>query len=133
MGTRQRTGARGEDLACRALEGRGYRVVARNWRPAPAGASSVTYGPRLRGEVDIIARDGDQWVFVEVKTRKAGGAQPAGEALGRLQLRRLTRLAETYLAQEGLTGVDWRIDLVAIDVGASGAVHLDVVQALVAD
>ena len=53
---RQSLGKTGEDLACRELERRGYAIVARRYR-------------RRGGELDIIARDGQTIVFVEVKTR----------------------------------------------------------------
>lgn len=49
-------GARGEDEAVRFLCGQGMQIIARNWRSK-------------FGEIDIIARDGDEVVFVEVKTR----------------------------------------------------------------
>ena len=53
---RQILGKYGEDLACRELERRGYAIIARRYR-------------RRGGELDIIARDGQTVVFVEVKTR----------------------------------------------------------------
>ena len=49
-------GREGEDVAASYLMQNGYRIVARNWR----------YGPK---EIDIVARDGETMVFVEVKTR----------------------------------------------------------------
>ena len=54
-------GKRGEDLACRALRRRGYAVLARRYRTR-------------WGEIDIVARDGDTLVFVEVKTRRSTGS-----------------------------------------------------------
>ena len=53
---RQILGKYGEDLACRELEQRGYVIIERRYR-------------RRGGELDIVARDGDTTVFVEVKAR----------------------------------------------------------------
>jgi putative endonuclease len=50
---------RGEDLAAKHLEGLGYTIIACNWR-----------SPHTRHEIDLIARDGDTIVFVEVKTAR---------------------------------------------------------------
>src|SRR5215467_14496860 len=59
-----RRGARGEKLACRYLKRNGYKILFRNFRG------------RSGGEIDIVCRDDDTLVFVEVKTR-------AGEDFGR--------------------------------------------------
>jgi len=99
----KRTGRLGEDLACAALEERGYEVLARGWRCR-------------QGEVDIIARDGDCWVFVEVKTRRGSGAGQPEEGLTPRKAARLVILAETYLMEHALANVSWRIDMVAIDL-----------------
>ena len=56
MDHRQSLGKRGEDLACEELERRGYAIVDRRFRTRC-------------GELDIVARDGDVLVFVEVKAR----------------------------------------------------------------
>ncbi len=115
------TGAAGEELACRALEERGYRVVERNWRTA-------------RGEVDVVARDGDCWVFVEVKTRRGRRAENPEEAIPPRKVRRLTDHAYTYLCDHDLANVDWRIDFVAVDLDSANAARsLRVYQALVAE
>ena len=55
---RKPLGRLGEDLAARHLEQAGWQIVARNWRTR-------------RGEIDIVARDGEWLVFVEVRTRRA--------------------------------------------------------------
>src|SRR6185312_14404164 len=54
-------GRHGEDLAHRYLRSQGMLVVARNWRPPQGG-----------GEIDLIAREGETLVFVEVKWRASG-------------------------------------------------------------
>ncbi len=122
MGDRRRkTGILGETLACEALRRRGYEIVARGWRCA-------------EGEVDIIARDGACWVFAEVKTRRGHAAGLPEEALTGRKLRRLAELAPLYLAEHGLGDVDWRIDLVAIELdGRDRVLRLDVLPGIVMD
>ncbi len=103
MRDRQETGRIGEKVAGDALGKRGYELVERNWRCA-------------RGEVDIVARDGDCWAFVEVKTRRGSRSELPEDGLTPNKLERLVELAETYLAEHDLEDVDWRIDLVAIEL-----------------
>ena len=111
-GSRQRLGAIGEELACEALARRGYEIVARNWRCA-------------RGEIDLIARDGTCWVFVEVKTRRGRRTEPPEDALSNRRAQRLVELAEVYLGEHASADVSWRIELVAVELGPH-----DVVQRL---
>jgi putative endonuclease len=107
---RQELGAAGELLARRHLERRGYRFVAANWR-------------RPYGELDLIMRDGDVLVFVEVKTRSGERLGAAEEALTWAQSRRLLRGAQTFLAErEDLANLFWRVDFVAITLAPTGAV-----------
>lgn len=120
-GSPKRTGSLGEEIACEALTRRGYHILARNWR-CP------------QGEIDIVARDGACWVFVEVKTRRGHRVEPPEEGLGESQLARLSELAATYLGEHDIGEVDWRIDLVAIELGADDRVmRLHVLPALTAD
>ncbi|MBM3187254.1 MAG: YraN family protein [Chloroflexi bacterium] len=117
----KRTGQVGEDLACAALTRRGYEIVARNWR-CP------------QGELDIVARDGACWVFVEVKARRGRGAGLPEEGLTADKLARLSELAEIYLAERAVGETDWRIDLVAIELGRDDRVRrLTVLPALAPD
>jgi len=86
---RRALGRRGEDLALAHLGALGCELVARNHR--------TRYG-----EIDLIVRDGDALVFVEVKTRRTTGAPlPNGplDGLRARQRRRLRRLAVAWLAE----------------------------------
>ncbi len=105
MSTRRhiRTGRLGEDQACRALRARGYEIVERNWR--------CPYG-----EIDIVARDGACWAFVEVKTRHGSRFSLPEEGMTEQKVARLVELAQIYIAEKALEDVDWRIDLVAIEL-----------------
>ena len=94
-------GKTGEDLACRELEHRGYAIVARRYRCR-------------HGELDIIARDGETVVFVEVKTRHDRAFGQAAEAVGFVKRRRMARLAMDYVLRHHLTNRPCRFDVVAI-------------------
>jgi putative endonuclease len=107
---RQELGAAGEQLARRHLEQKGYRFVAANWR-------------RRYGELDLIMRDRDVVVFVEVKTRRGERFVTAEESLTPAQARRLLLGAQTFLAERAdLEGLFWRIDLVAVTLAPTGSV-----------
>jgi putative endonuclease len=95
---RQVLGNRGEREAARWLQRRGFRILARGYRTP-------------RGEVDLIARDGDTVVFIEVKTRRAG--QPA-EAVTPEKQRRLSLAAIHFLKRHNLLDERSRFDVVAL-------------------
>jgi len=104
--SRRVTGRQGEDQACSELERLGYQIIERGWRCA-------------HGEIDIIAQDGSCLAFVEVKTRHGQKAGLPEEALDKRKWTRITELAEIYLAERELADVDWRIDLVAIELDSA--------------
>jgi putative endonuclease len=114
-----RIGRIGEGLAVRHLEGLGYVVLDRNWRCAEGA---------VRGEIDVVARDGDVLVFCEVKTRRRVAAGVPVEAVDGRKLGRLRRLGAAWLAAHGWRG-DVRFDVVAVSwpsVGGSAqVVHLE--------
>lgn len=114
-------GRRGEDAAAAHLARTGYTLIARNWRCAA-------------GEIDMVARMGDQLVFVEVRTRR-GGAWSPEESVGPTKAGRLRALAYTYLADAGLPAESpWRIDVIAVEVDASGQItRLEQIEYAVAD
>jgi putative endonuclease len=97
-------GKAGEDLACRELERLGYAILARRYR-------------RRGGELDIVAKDGETIVFVEVKARRGQGWGAGAEAVTPLKQRRMTRIALEYLVRQRLTRHACRFDVVSIDVG----------------
>ena len=99
---RQAFGKLGEDVACTELEKRGYLVLARRYRTRA-------------GELDIVARDGDCLVFIEVKARRDVAFGGAGAAVTTWKQRRIVRMAGDYLARHGLLEAPCRFDVVAID------------------
>lgn len=109
-------GESGEDLACAVLERRGYAIVERHYR-TPAG------------EIDIVARDGDVLVFVEVKTRRTDRYGPPSEAVTLAKRRRLALLASDYLARRRPVARACRFDVVAVTIGADGPPIVEVIRA----
>ncbi|MCU1383695.1 MAG: hypothetical protein JWL71_2392 [Acidobacteria bacterium] len=94
-------GKTGEDLACAALEQRGYEIIDRRHR-------------QRGGEIDIIAKDGATWVFVEVKARDSHEFGEAVEAVTPSKRRRIARLAIDYATRHRLLNCPCRFDVVAI-------------------
>ncbi len=111
--TNKTTGAAGERDTLAFLEAQGYRVVDTNVRPL---------GGMARGEIDVIAWDGEYLVFVEVKTRRAalGEQGTPAEAVDVRKQKQLTRLALAYLAKHNLDDVACRFDVVTIVRPRSG-------------
>lgn len=102
---RAQLGRIGEAIAARHLASRGLEILDRNWRCRVDG---------LRGELDLVARDGETLVVVEVKTRRR--PTPAGplESITPTKLARLRRLAAAWLAEDGCRAPHVRIDAVGI-------------------
>ena len=100
-------GAAGEALACRHLEELGYRVVARNFRCRS-------------GEIDVVARDGEVTVFVEVKDRRGRSHGEGHESVTVGKRRRVVRAARLYAAVNGLSESPIRFDVVSIERDPGG-------------
>lgn len=106
MTSRQDLGSFGERVAAHKLEAAGMRVLARNVRVG-------------RIEVDFIAEDGDQLVFVEVRTRK-GREDWAAASITPAKLRHMWQFAAGYCDSNDIPIDNARIDLVAIDLDRDG-------------
>ena len=98
---RRQLGDHGEDLAAAALKQQGYKILERNY---------VT----PLGEIDLIARQGEVLVVVEVKTRRGLSFGAPQDAVHPGKQDRLRRLAEYYLKAKRLTETPVRFDVVAI-------------------
>jgi len=103
----QDPGSEGERLAGRFLRELGMRILQRNC------------GSRF-GEIDIIARDGDEVVFVEVKTRTSGRWGEPVEAVTPAKVRRLRRAAEQFASRSRIRDYPLRFDVVTVLLDASG-------------
>ena len=100
---RKQLGAFGEQVAKNHLEKHGYEIVQCNYR-CPIG------------EIDIVARDGDYLVFVEVRTKKDRKFGTPEESITLAKKTKLVELAETYLQEHQDSPELWRIDVVAVEV-----------------
>ena len=101
-------GLSAEDIVARRYEDAGRRIVARRWR----GTS---------GEVDLIAKDGEGFIFIEVK--KSRSHRQAAARLSRCQMNRIYGSASEFLSgQPNGQNTDTRFDVALVDAG--GAVAL---------
>lgn len=107
----ERLGARGEEIAARALLDNGYRLVMRNFK-VPVGRNSK--GVQVTGEIDIIALEGDTICFVEVKTRRSDEFVPVIAAVDIKKQRQITRTAKMYRRIFELEGRRYRFDVVTV-------------------
>jgi putative endonuclease len=103
--TRGQLGALGEQLAVEHLSSLGLRILQRNWR--------CRYG-----ELDVIAEEADRTVvFVEVKTRTGDGFGGVAQAVTPQKVRRVSRLAGVWLAEQDRRWPAIRIDVIGVRVG----------------
>ena len=107
----RRLGDWGERQARLHLEDKGYSLLANNFRCRA-------------GEIDIVARQGDQVVFVEVKARRGDAYGRAEESISPARAERLADVAEefmqTRMAGEFDSWTAWRIDLVCLNMDRQG-------------
>ena len=109
---RAELGARGERAAERYLRGRGLRLVKRR------------YACRA-GEIDLIMRDGDCLVFVEVKTQSDRTFQEPYERVTREKQRRLGRAGKFYVSTQRRPPSACRFDIVSVVIPAEGDVEIE--------
>jgi putative endonuclease len=95
-------GEEGETLACEELERRGYAILSRRYRTA-------------HGELDIVARDGEYLVFVEVKARDGSNFGEGEEAVTLQKQQRMVWMATDYLARRGGPDIACRFDVVGVN------------------
>ena len=91
----------GEDLAREELKDCGYRILTTNYRCH-------------FGEIDVIAKDGDVLVFVEIKTRKNKSLDSVKEAVTVRKQRQISKVALAYMKSQNLWGSKARFDVVAV-------------------
>jgi putative endonuclease len=103
----QTLGAAGEQTALAILQRRGYEIVATRWRCRA-------------GEIDIIAREGGDLVFVEVRARTSG-LDGARESITPRKQQQMLRVAAEYLDQHDLAETSWRVDAVVLGADGRGA------------
>ncbi len=112
MAAKDDLGRTGEELARRWLERGGCTVLDRNWRCRT-------------GEIDLVARDGDDLVVVEVKTRRSLRTGHPAEAVTAQKLGRLRTLAGLWLAEHDVHAAGVRVDVIAIWLPRGGPARID--------
>lgn len=118
-GARHGLGKRGEDIAVAHLERQGYVIRQRNYRVP------------LLGEIDIVAEESGQLVFVEVRTRRGRSYGTPEESITVAKKLRLVQLAMSYRQahSEASLPADERIDVVAVELTPAGrVVRVDVIK-----
>ena len=101
MTLRQDLGRYGEQRAAIYLEDRGYEIIERNWRSAS-------------GEIDLIARQDERLVFIEVKTRNGSGYGHPFEAITPIKIARMRRLAAEWCSLRQVSAIRVRLDAIAV-------------------
>lgn len=111
LGGAEDAGARGERLAAEWLRReRGFAVIARNWRD-----------PRdRRREIDLVCRDGDVLVFVEVKARAAGALVPGYFAVNAEKKKVMRQAIDAYLKRLATPPRTFRFDVVEVAHDTNG-------------
>jgi putative endonuclease len=103
--TRERLslGEKGEKLALKKIKRLGYKFIAKNYR-CPLG------------EIDLIARDSDCLVFIEIKTRRGSSIGYAKEAVNKRKMRQISKVALAYMKANNCCDVKARFDVIAINI-----------------
>ncbi len=95
-------GNQGENLACEHLKKQGYKILERNYR--------------IRGgEIDIVAREGNTLVFVEVKTRWSHDYGLPVESMTPWKIKALLKTAKFYTQKINWGDKEYRLDFVGVD------------------
>jgi putative endonuclease len=102
MNANDRLGREGEDLAARYLKKAGLTVIDRRWKTKT-------------GELDLVAMDGGEVVFVEVKTRRGSAYGHPEEAVTRAKRDHLRRSSLAWLDAHRMAGRPYRIDVIAVE------------------
>ena len=105
---KQETGKRGEQIACKALEKKGYRILERNYH--------CRYG-----EIDLIARHRDYIVFVEVRSKTGHSFGSPEESITAAKKKKLIQTALDYISNHRDAPENWRIDFVAVEIDPAGS------------
>jgi len=100
--SRMKLGTKGEKRAAKFLKRKGYKIIQRNYRCK-------------LGEIDIIARQSDTIVFVEVKTRQTKDFGAPQDAITAAKKNHISKVALCYIKDKNLMGQSCRFDVVAVD------------------
>ncbi|WP_297228386.1 YraN family protein [uncultured Desulfovibrio sp.] len=109
---RARLGRQGEEAAARLLADKGFAILARNWRQGKL-------------ELDIVCRDAETLVFVEVKSRRGDSLARPDEAMTPRKRRTLVRAAQAWLATTETWSSPCRFDVVTVTAYGPNSLHLE--------
>lgn len=117
---RKKLGSEAERITAEYLEGQGLKVLERNHR-------------NKIGELDIVAKDGDIFIIVEVKAKTGTGAGSPEEMINYYKQKKLINTAKAYFMLKGIENPNWRIDVVAVDFDIFGDHKINWLQSAVED
>ena len=109
-------GARGEKLAARHLRRHGFKILYRNFRG------------RRGGEIDLVCRERETLVFVEVKTRTREDFGRPLDAVGREKQRRISLGALAWLRLLGNPDIHFRFDVVEVTIAAGALPKIELIR-----
>lgn len=115
LNRRQRLGNKGEDAVARYLKKKGYKILIKNYRCK-------------LGEIDLIAQDGADLVFIEVKTRSGLGYGSPAAAVNAKKQRQICRTAQYYLAEYRLFDTPARFDVISVLLDAAKDYRIDQIK-----
>jgi putative endonuclease len=111
---RLKLGRLGEQLAFEKIKRLGYKCIERNYRCS-------------LGEIDLIAKDGDCLVFIEIKTRKGRTLAYAKEAVTPRKIRQISKAALAYMKSNNCCDAKSRFDVIAINI-SGGREEMEVIK-----
>ena len=111
-----RLGAHGENLACRFLRKNGYKILSRN------------FTGRTGGEIDVVCREGDTLVFVEVKTRTREDFGRPLDSVDRAKRHRISRGGLAWLRMLGDPDVLFRFDVVEVVIAEGTEPRIEILR-----
>lgn len=112
LNSRQRLGKLGEQAVAKHLQRYGYKILVQNYRCK-------------LGEIDIIAKDGPDLVFIEVKTRSGTSYGSPAAAVNSRKQRQISKAAQCYLAEQSLFDSPARFDVVSVFCDHNNNHHFD--------
>lgn len=104
-------GERGESIACAYLQNKGYRLLRKNFRMG-------------RYEIDLVMRDGDVLVFIEVKARTGQGEISGREAVNHQKQQHIIRAAQGYMQRYGGFDAPARFDVAEVELQTGKVTHI---------
>ncbi|MDY0133094.1 MAG: YraN family protein [Desulforegulaceae bacterium] len=110
-----KSGNKAEKFACSFLRSKKYKIILRNFRTK-------------FGEIDIIAKDGDVLCFVEVKFRKNSDFGLPEDFVDLRKQKKIIKTAKIYLAQNQVSDINVRFDVVAVEPGEKGSYKARLIQ-----